>query len=390
MLRVSRPTLLFLLGSLGLVGLPRGLASQPRTVVYPTPDRATVQQSDTIPVLTLGGDSGPEFHRITAIVPLSSGGFVVANAGTNSLWFFDRTGRRTHTAGRSGRGPGDFLDLAEVVTTRGDTLVVFDPINRQVAVVLADGTIHQAFSIVPPDDGGGAPTRLAAFPDGRLWVGFSDVTRMQPNPAPAYFTQRLYLYSVTGEVLPVPPTRLPESEHFVQQVPMRYGNVAYWDLAFGRRMILRGSPSGLFTGDGSDWSIQRRSPGGQILETHRLPLAVSPVTESDRRAFRAATLDGASASRRELMEGLAREMPFPRTKPAYRRFEVDGEGRVWIEPSGELFGKGVWLVLNPRLARASLVRLATDFRPLAFSRDHVFGVRRDADQVESVLVFRLP
>ena len=153
---------------------------------------------------------------------------------------------RTHTAGRSGRGPGDFLDLADVVTTEAtpwSSSIHQPPARRD------PRQRHHPLKRSPsplPTMAVGASTGWPR-PDGRLWVGFSDVTRMQPSPAPAYFTQRLYLYSVTGEVLPVPPTLLPESEHFVQQaLQLRYGNVAYWDLAFGRRMILRGSPRASF------------------------------------------------------------------------------------------------------------------------------------------------
>ena len=90
------------------------------------------------------------------------------------------------------------------------------------------------------------------------------------------------------------------------------------------------------------------------------------------------------------MERMAADMPYPKTKPAYRRFERDDVGRLWLEvypERGE--ARATWIRLDPRTTHAVAFELPPRFRALAFTADFVYGVWRDSDDVEHVQVLVL-
>jgi hypothetical protein len=340
--------------------------------------------------LDLGGAGGVEFHRIAAILPRTDGSFIVVNSGTDELRFFDAKGGVVGTAGRSGSGPGEYREMYGAALLPGDSIAVLDRRARRVSILDPRGGFVRLFSIATPFEGGGVPTLMVAMRDGSLIVGHSEVHRMAPQPTAVYFGQRLFPYSTTGEIRSQNGLVLPSTEHFVQAAPPSMGGVAYWSLAFGRAMTIRAYSSTLFVGDGTEWSVEERTPAGAVVRTHRLDRRVRSVSAQDRDAYRKDVVESARGDDRPVMERLAAEVPFPATKPAYRRFEVDDTGRIWLEVYPEPgVAEALWIRLDPRTRRATAVQFPPRFRPMAFTTKLVYGVWRDSDDVEHVQLFAL-
>jgi len=93
------------------------------------------------PVLSIGvveGDEDYELDAATSSVRLSNGTIVVANTGSQELWFFDGEGQLITKSGGRGGGPGEFQYLRRVYRHSGDSVMAFDGV-RQVSVFDAMG-----------------------------------------------------------------------------------------------------------------------------------------------------------------------------------------------------------------------------------------------------------
>jgi hypothetical protein len=225
---------------------------------------------------------------------------------------------------------------------------------------------------------------------GTLLVGFSEIQRMAPQPTPAYFRQRVFQFSSSGEIRDSVGWSFASSEHFVQATPPSMGGVAYWNLAFGRIMTLRPDSVTVLAGDGTDWYLERVTPGGSPTVRYSVRRSVASVTDSDKETFRRNALEGTQGQQRAVSERMASEMPFPARKPAYRRFESDDSGHIWVETYPE-YGdeRAVWLRINTSGGTAIAVRWPARFRPLAFRGSLAYGIWRDEDDVEHLHIYAI-
>jgi hypothetical protein len=150
--------------------------------------------------LDLGGLKGnpdEEFdagHPMLGATRLSDGRLVVTDMAR--LMFFSPTGSFLTSAGRRGRGPGEFTQLGKVCRLRGDSLLAIDWSERRLSLWDSAGKLVRAFSrpgevaltscfsdgsVIIPDfgDGGGA---VPASPSA---IGLSDRTieyiRIRPD-----------------------------------------------------------------------------------------------------------------------------------------------------------------------------------------------------------------
>ena len=107
-------------------------------------------------------------------------------------------------------------------------------------------------------------------------------------------------------------------------------------------------------------------------------------------AFRAAAVRGEEGSARLITEKMASEMPYPKSMPAFRRFEVDPDGRVWLqEYTPTRAERELWMVVDPRSEEVRATQMPRRFTPLAFSPTSVFGVWRDDDLAQAELACKL-
>jgi hypothetical protein len=136
--------------------------------------------------------------------------------------------------------------------------------------------------------------------------------------------------------------------------------------------------------------VEQLNAAGLVVARHEVPWMARPVSADDRRRFRASVLSSAPAARRAMLEKMVDEMPFPRSKPAYRRFEVS-PGRLWLEvyPDSQESPTD-WLRLDMTSRVATRIRFPAGFRPMFFTDSLAAGIAQDADGVERLQAYRLP
>lgn len=107
--------------------------------------------------------------------------------------------------------------------------------------------------------------------------------------------------------------------------------------------------------------VERRTSDGAVLANHRVSRAIEPVMAADRAAHRNWLLEGETGPRREMLEKLADEMPYPETKPptgASRPIRTAAPGLKEYPPPGA--AEGSVLI---RLDRASVPAPPSGSRP---------------------------
>jgi hypothetical protein len=362
-----------------------------RNVSYQLSPAPLVLVGESRRVLEIQDGADAEFSRVISIVDNPFGGFVVANRGTRAILFINARGQVVRRAGGRGGGPGEFEDISALVSLGTAGIAVLDAIARRVSIFdRPGGTYLRSFLLTPPFAGGGTPLGMIGLGDSTLLIGFSEIQTMAPAPEARAFTQRLFQYSADGRLLTPQGQPRFASEHFVQAVAPQAGGVAYWNLAFGRVMTLRAAPQGFFAGDGSGMFVEQLNAAGLVVARHEVPWMARPVSADDRRRFRASVLSSAPAARRAMLEKMVDEMPFPRSKPAYRRFEVS-PGRLWLEvyPDSQESPTD-WLRLDMTSRVATRIRFPAGFRPMFFTDSLAAGIAQDADGVERLQAYRLP
>ncbi len=382
-MRASR--FVFLL-SLNAAAASLSAQSSPAAIVYALPPSAGALPSTSS---VRFGDELMEYDGVVSVVPLRAGGIVVANGGTTQIRFFDRNGRLVREVGRGGGGPGEYMDIGGVVALPGDTLLVWDGIARRATVLTPAGAYVRAFALEAPFEGGGSVTRVVALASGDVLIGFSEVRTTAPSASARSFGERLVQFSSTGQRRTGTELRLASSDRFVQTVPPEFGGVAYWDLAFGRTLTVQPTASGVAIGDGTSWEIEvRSSPEYATRSRHRLDRTPALVTPADIAAFRERALRGERGASRVIAERMVDEMPFPKSQPAYVRFNTDEHDNLWIEDYlTRRDSTAVWYRLSPATRRAVAIRMPPRFEPFAFAEGLVLGVLRDQDDVERVVGF---
>lgn len=330
----------------------------------------------------VGTDQTTELHRIGDIRVLRDGTIVVANGGSTELKFFTHDGRYLRSAGRKGTGPGEFQSLGGMWVTAQDSLVVADGRLRRFVVFGPDGT-HARTTTIDTPSGRRTPRLLDYLTPDLLLGGSSDVSVLPARQEPYYFTQLVYALDLSGHIRSTLGS-FGEGEHFVQAHPERASS--YWNRAFGRQMTIRSVGDFVATGDGQAFEVRLHTSRGALVRVLRSRQVPPRVTAADIEAFKSRALAGAATPQmKAMMERMVAEMPFPARMPTYERFESDGDGVLWIKryprPSDST---EVWSALTTAGAYYGPVELPPRVRLRSITREAIFCVWRDADDVEHV------
>lgn len=352
----------------------------------PSQKRLVIADRPTIDLGVDGSGATSEFHRIRAIVHRRDGSFVVANGAPLELRVFDRGGNFVRTIGRKGRGPGEFEDITTVTVLAGDSLLVADGWQRRFVVFSPNGEHVRTVALTAPN-ARRVPDVLFALADGTLIASSFDVWTAAPRPEPYYFGQHLFVADARG-VPSIEIGAFQAREHFVQKAPPEQGGVAYWDLAYGRKMTLAAHGNRILSGDGSSFELRYFSARGKLEEILRSNESRAQLTALDRDMFKARLVQGTNGARRIQMTELADAMPFPQNVPSFSHFIVAQDGRIWAQRYPRPLPKGdFWVVLEADGRFVDEVTMPPRFSLMAVGRDHIMGIGRDDDDVQHVQTF---
>jgi hypothetical protein len=110
----------------------------------------------------LGTSDGPgSISPGIRVVRVDTHGRYWVVSGDEPPLVFDSTGRFVRLAGRSGRGPGEFIRPRDVVTLPGDSLLVIDGANRRAAILSSSFELGRTIALPYPF----APLVILKWPD---------------------------------------------------------------------------------------------------------------------------------------------------------------------------------------------------------------------------------
>jgi hypothetical protein len=319
---------------------------------------------------------------------------VIANGGTQQLRFYTEAGEHLRDAGHRGNGPGEFQSLARLWRLSGDTIAVFDRVQRRVTWFGPDAAYGGAVTLALP-----SPYRRlrVLWPSRRRGFLAQAEVREPPVPPRADIQFRdsvavLAFDSAGGflrEVLRHPDELLDVRLRDVGASHVR----APFPVHFSPQAVATGDSTGVWITDATRYEIARYDLNGRhslLLRRRSEPVAVrsQDVVELLQRARR--RLQGRSPAeiRREM--GLLEGSPAAIVFPVFDRVHIDAQENLWVGPvrDAEDFGNR-WDVFDSTGRLIADVVLPVALTPTDMGVDYVVGYWKDTLDVEYVSVYGL-
>lgn len=350
------------------------------------------------PFLTMGSVAGPAPTRFSDISAAARGAddrLLVADAMSGELRTFGADGQHLWTAGRIGRGPGEFQGLGEVDFFSGDSVLVWDRSLRRFSIFSPSGDFVRTHRV--------------------QWTGLSSLSglsQVTPNlyvmtegyssrslsraetPAGALLraSSRVVVVSRNGEVVeelgPFPSIEFAFYERLPGSRP------SFGPAPFGRGISIAASTGLIHVGTEEAMEYRSYTPDGSLKRVVR---AVTPeLTISSR--LRDMYWEREKERYEEMGRSLARlrsereTTAFPKRRAAYDKMVVDALDHVWLRETSRgdaLSPTGFWLVFDTEGRWLGRVEMPSGLEVLEIGENHVLGIFRDELGVEYIGVHRL-
>ncbi|MCI0432851.1 MAG: 6-bladed beta-propeller [Gemmatimonadetes bacterium] len=346
------------------------------------------------PALTIGAGHGDdeadyEFGNVRGVVVLVDGRIAVLDALASRVRIFTADGGAAGAFGSSGRGPGELTEYADALWSEpGDTLVVVDMGSRSISRFLADGTFVRALQM--PFEGGftyywkGDAAGLA-YHNARQFAGRSADT-----------LESIEVRDAAGRLV-----------HTVARYGAREAMAA--DRS-GVRLTLfapeiQWTPApggGVWVGETHAYQLKRYGLNGQIVRVVTKPFSPRPVSDADRVFYVDAMVRLWQNRVSPAMRPQLRDVTsFHETMPVFVDVRTGPVGTLWVQPfrgvammpAGERdtfdperdLGGTEWDVFDTDGRFLGAVGLPLRFTPYVFRGASLFGVSRDADDVQRIV-----
>ena len=283
--------------------------------------------------------------------------------------------------GETGEGPGEFQSASSAVFGPMDSVYVLDTRLRRLTVFAPDDFRFVRTLRVPHGEISSPAGLVSVTSQGMAAILYRRVVR-SPDPEDAGRAVSVYVVSLgDGKRHTRPLAVLPDIEFVDYRTPS--GDSYGINLPFGRRPNVRAGPGGLVYYGMSDSvsirivSLDFRDRG--IVAWQHSPV---PVTRSDRDELRKKV-----GERAYLLKALA-SVTYPRYKPAYERFVVDDQARVWLKLS-TAFGaqETTWVVLDSTSQELGRIDLPKGLNIRAVRGNRAYGTVAADDGAPLVIAY---
>ena len=346
-----------------------------------------VEQWSLVEDLRIGGDdAGPaSFSKVHSVVEAPNGNVFVLEQQEQELRVFSKQGTFLRVAARRGEGPGE-VTYATGMALGPDAIVVNDPRQRRFTLVDFDGRYVR--HVLAASSGYGDVWRGAVDSLGRI-IDFPVRTPIGGVDARTGYPRtedRVRIISADGRADTVGGVTCgtPAPSHIYRA---RQGYVATLTLPFTASaqtvVTARGT---VWCAPGSTYELLHASLGQPVrtLVFRDVPrIAVPPtVLDSTERSFRKF-----AGSIGTLIDDGGYRMPT--TYPVLRQIDVDRDGRVWVRRYSDttLAPIDVFDDHGVHIATVRVPHLLGD--RLFISREHVYDVQLDANDVPVVVRYRI-
>lgn len=344
----------------------------------------------TTPMLSIGvveGAAEYRFSAISGVLRLADGRIAVADNGSDQIRFYDANGKFFTAVGRQGEGPGEFRVMNFLRRFREDSLIIGDfPLHR-LTIFSQDGALgrvvpgpaYQAFYFWADAD---------PFADGALLGRLDRAVDLAAAP-------RGYVGGETAFF------RFSPATGAVDTLAAVFGGEAYVGVRDGRktvstpnfaaRPVTASSGSHWYYGSSRTYAIRTYTEDGRLVRILRLDRPNRPVTDSLVNAeLRRELALVHTANGRRAVESQHRDVPYPKTLPAYGGLLADADTDLWVARYPAL-GRELhdWTVFDPAGHLLGEVTTPPRFHVYDIGSDYVLGVQQDSLDVEHVAMYRL-
>ncbi len=332
------------------------------------------------PELTISDEAfeGKDFFGEVMSLALDPKGFLyVCDSKAKNVKKFDPSGKHLKNIGRPGQGPGEFNYPNELEISR-NRLYVRDLFASRISLFDLDGTFLSTISI---DRAQGSWRDFRPLPDGR-WIVETEFIDWKNLSAPQ--EMRLALHGPDFAFIKTIYRKTINRNKYISEpvrtnVPIPFYAAAEWGLTPDGKIVV---------GLSGDYGIEIIDPdkGRLFARTHRY--APVPVTKKDQDEYFAGMTSGMSSGSGPVTvskgapDYIVKNTVFPKDKPAFESFGIDGDGRAWsfLWPASPEAGRNVdvfdstgTFLSQARLEGADRLTYVSLFRPgavwMVFSQD---------------------
>jgi hypothetical protein len=333
--------------------------------------------------------AGTDFYFVTAAWKTPAGLIVVVNAASLELRVFDASGSLVDSFGRRGRGPGEFLSF-QWVGHAGDTSFVADRLAKRITSVVLSRE-SQLVDTRMVSATGGKSYGIAGRLTGNRWLVLSDAELPWGSRNGVHRLQEevgVVDSSGAGRVNWI--AKMPASTHLMFNPTGNVREAVVGFAAFSPALLAVAASGIAWYGDSFEARLYGFNPATGRRSEARLPLSPEAVSADRVAAARARELDrSAPAERRFTMAKYGQEH-LPARLPFFEKLIAGDGDEIWVE----LYGGGRsaparYLVLDRDGQVVATLTTPPGFRITSAGRDHVVGVHKDEDELESVRVYAL-
>jgi hypothetical protein len=342
------------------------------------------------------GDPASEFSEIRGVEVSKNGNVLVLDYKAHNIRIFTPDGKFLKVIGRSGEGPGEFGEPNGFARSPDGNIWVNDPANHRFAVLRDDGEHIKD-----------VPSALTGY--GYVWRGYFDAAgRMVnsisvPNPKPSapngidysnsyhLMLERRSMTTNRADTIPELSCTAPGRLVLSWSARSAHGGMVT-GVPFQSYPSLARSPQDFaWCTDGGKYAIYRLRVGrGDTLQVIRGKAAPIPVTSSERDSAVAAAK--ALFVRSHFDPGIVSAGDVPPAKPVIIGLTLDDQNRLWVRLTSAIKGHTRFDVYDAKGAAIGTIDLPAaikDGPSLLIRGDRLFGVVLDADDVPSVVRYRI-
>lgn len=357
----------------------------------------------------VGGADAPDwasFARVSALAFDPAGNLYIADVRTNTVVLVDRQGRFLRNVGREGDGPGEFRAPSRLAVDRTGRLVVWDLLRDLYQLFAPDGDF--LFAVREAGELSG-PAGIAFLEDSVLFaparpfrVNGETVVLTGGDARPARDIPLYRVPLVSGRL----PRRIgaawlePRPRAADPVTPHAFATTFSWAVRHDRIALA----------DTVDYTVRILDPLGSPVVRIRRPIPPRSPSRADREHARSeararlidpqgrpriagASTSGAptGAATAQRVERALDAMTFADRVPVLRGLAFDGEGRLWIERVGPVWGQpGPIDLVSPDGNYLGTIDAARTRLPAAFGPGGLAAfIELDALHVPTVVVRRI-
>lgn len=347
-----------------------------------------------------------EVDHVLGPVRLGDGRLAIANAGTSEVRIYAATGAKLKSSGRAGSGPGEYQNLAGIWAGPADSLMVSDILVRRLSVLDQDATFARSLSL---GGAAGSFVSISGSVDFAVPLGWlADGSIIGTSQTFTINAARAGVFRDTVTVIRYGPDggtrdtvgRFPGSE--MEQMTMTFGTrsmSAPSPVPLGRQLVATAHGDRFYVGTNNAWEIEVRGLDGSLKRLIRAAERAASITAKDIAANREelrAQMEG-QPMMRNVPEPIKKQLTaridqakYPATFAYFAGLLADEEGNLWAQQPGSGADRiQRFAVIDSSGRFLGRVSLPANFRASAIASDAIYGVWKDADDVEHVRAYPL-